>query len=183
MRCYINNFSATLTEDLGENKNNAYLILEDKSMQLLTDALTISDGGFFIRLTLQNEDATVFELIDVYKNYWGDFVILGGGREGTQPAAWPTGTRVLCAATADSFRNTTMTKTVSGYEHESGRETIIEIDYREGNSQKIKLYFHDKPMIYSVVISNMQDGENMLLELPTDELPIFLNANVLGVQS
>ena len=181
MRCYINNFSTTLTKELGENKNDVRLVLEDQAMQSLTETLTTSNGCFFIRLTLQNDDASVFELIDVYKDYWGDFVILGGGREGTQPVAWPAGTRVLCATTAGSFRNTTMTKTVSGYE--SDRETIIEIDYREGKSQKIKLYFYDKPMIYSVVISNMLDGESLILELPSNELPLFLNASVLEVQA
>ena len=182
MRCYINNFSATLAEDLGENKNKAYLILEDQAMQLLTDALTISDGGFFIRLTLQNEDATVFELIDVYKGYRGDLFILGGGREGTQPAAWPAGTRVLCAATAGSFRDTAPTRTIERYPENSA--IIIEIDYREGKSQQINLmHFSNKPKNYSVYFSNMQDGENMLLELPAGELPVFLNADVSGVQS
>ncbi|MGE9659208.1 hypothetical protein ACQP6C_12045, partial [Snodgrassella alvi] len=62
MRCYINNFSATLAQGLSKNKNKADLILDDQAMQLLTEALTQSNGSFFIRLTLQNNDASVFEL-------------------------------------------------------------------------------------------------------------------------
>ena len=182
MRCYINNFSATLAQGLGKNKNKADLILDDQALQLLTEALTQSNGSFFIRLTLQNNDASVFELIDVYKDYYGDMVILGGGRESTPLTEWPAGTRVLCAATAGSFRDTSPTRTIERYPEDSA--ITIEIDYRDGKSQQINLmHFDDKPKIYSVYFSNMQDGENMLLELPTNELPVFLNADVLGVQS
>ncbi|WP_239323666.1 hypothetical protein [Snodgrassella gandavensis] len=182
MRCYKNNFSTTLVEELALNKKDAELILDEESTELLLQAIPMSRGRHYMRLTLQSADAAEYELIDVYNQYNNSLIICRAGMEETTPAAWPAGTRILCAPTAQSFQPKQITHVNVRWQIDD-RNTLI-IDARNGSTQiLLPAEDGDETAGYPVVFTHMRDGDEMLLELKgidsADQLPDFANATLL----
>ncbi|PIT54739.1 hypothetical protein [Snodgrassella alvi] len=184
MRCYKNNFSTTLVEELALNKKDARLILDEESTELLLQTIPRSRRQHYMRLTLQSADAAEYELIDVYNRYGEDLIICRDGMEDTTPAEWPAGTRILCAPTAQSFQPSQITYVNDRLEI-ANRNTLV-IDARNGKTQ-ILLPIDDvdgeTKEWYPIVFTHMQDGDEMLLEVrgvdSADQLPAFINATLL----
>jgi hypothetical protein len=184
MRYYKNNFSTSLLEELAVNKKDTKLTLDEKSTELLLQSIPNSRGQHYMRLTLQSADAAEYELIDVYNRYGEDLIICRFGMEDTTPAAWPAGTRILCAPTEQSFQNSQITHANVRLEI-ANRNTLI-IDARNGKTQ-ILLPIDDvdgeTKEWYPIVFTHMHDGDEMLLELKgidsADQLPAFINATLL----
>lgn len=159
MRIYLNNFSSQLTAALEQNKNQSILALGDKSTQELRNALP-ADGKHYIRLTLQNRDATEFELIDVV-NFNGYLQIKRSGMEASTIKAWEQGTRITCAPTAGSFNKEKINTYTIDREASTNRlKMVLEIDYQNGRSQ----FLPDGDRLTAIVIRNMGDGDELLIE-------------------
>ncbi|PIT12160.1 hypothetical protein BGI32_10485 [Snodgrassella alvi] len=182
MRCYKNNFSTTLVEELALNKKDVELILDEESTELLLQAIPESRGQHYMRLTLQSADAAEYELIDVYNQYNQSLRICRTGMEETALAAWPAGTRILCAPTAQSFQPSQITYVNDRWEIDDGN--ILTIDAHNGSTQILPAAEDgDETAGYPVVFAHMHDGDEMLLELKgidsVDQLPVFANATLL----
>lgn len=181
MRCYANNFSTTLTYELTADKIESPLGLDTQSTERLLELIPESTGRIFMRLTLQNADASQYELIDVYSRYGESLSICRAGMENTKPAAWPEGTRVLCAPTGQSFTGSEST-------YCNDRQSIkdhdnLVIDIRNGKTQILPVADGDDTAGLPIVFYNMRDGDELLLEVQeaenVNQLPAFLNAMLI----
>ncbi|PIT51418.1 hypothetical protein BHC48_03770 [Snodgrassella communis] len=185
-RCYLNNFSTSLLSPLPENKTNFFCMLSEDATQKINAVLPASNSPenpqYFMRLTLQNADATEYELIDVFR-FFNQLIILQCGAENTVITSWPEGTRVLCASTAGSFSQQRNNNTVIITEMEAISYQIqkIIIDASRGNSQILLLENNSNQQNkLPILITNMQDGDELLLEIKgvdsINALPVLMNA-------
>lgn len=185
MRWYINNFNVALQQELEANKQGAMLFLDDVSTQKITTILpnssSESNPPHFMRLTLQPIDSSGYELIDIC-NMGGMLMILRAGVENTQPAAWPMGTRVLCAATAHGFKTTGNTYIINRELAMYPDWQSLTIDATNGTNQILPPATGEADSL-PIVISNMHDGDEIILELggtnDIADIPVFLNASKL----
>lgn len=185
MRWYINNFNVSLQQELEVDKQWAVLFLDAVSTQKITSILPDSgselNSPHFMRLTLQPIDSSGYELIDIC-NRGGTLIILRAGVENTQPAAWPMGTRVLCAATAHGFKTTGNTYIINRELAMYPDWQSLTIDATNGTNQILPPATGEADNL-PIVISNMQDGDEMILELcgtnDIANIPVFLNASKL----
>lgn len=162
MRIYANNFKTKLIDTLPLEKNDCILPIEDEIKDYLLDLLPENDGRFFLRLTLQKEEN--FEIIDVYQKY-GNIVILRAGQEKSTKKEWDSGTFILCAPTADSLNaKRENTYSIDWVRDLDNRFDILEINFKNGNTQLIREDGSQSFDNYPVYISQMSDGDELIVE-------------------
>ncbi len=90
---FINNFETTLTGDITAAAT---------SMTVASAAgLSLASGEVY-RLTIQNADASLYELVDVTA-ISGNTLTIERGKESTTAQAWASGSTVLCGVTAEQL--------------------------------------------------------------------------------
>ena len=100
---FINNFETTLT---------GAITAAATSMTVANAAgLSLANGEVY-RLTIQNADASLFELVDVTA-ISGNTLTIERGKESTTAQAWASGSIVLCGITAERAYNLESRKTVT----------------------------------------------------------------------
>ncbi len=162
MRIYANNFKTKLLKSLPEDKKNCVLSIDKEIQKYLVNLLSKDDSRFFIRLTLQKEEN--FELIDVCQSH-GILYIARCGQENTTKREWEYGTFVLCAPTAESF-NTKNDNTylINWYEDLVRYTNILEINHKNANTQIVREDDYHSFDNYSVCISQMSDGDELIVD-------------------
>ncbi|UOO89493.1 hypothetical protein LVJ82_00490 [Vitreoscilla massiliensis] len=87
---FINNFETTLT---------GAITAAATSMTVANAAGLSLTSGEVYRLTIQNADATLYELVDVTA-ISSNTLTIERGKEGTKAQEWASGSTVLCGLTA-----------------------------------------------------------------------------------
>ena len=87
---FINNYETKLT---------AAIVAADTSMSVANDTPIVVGVGDVYRLTLQNEDASIYEIVDVTAKS-GSVLTIERGKEGTSALNWSIDTIVICSITA-----------------------------------------------------------------------------------
>ena len=90
---FINNFETSLTGEITAVAT---------SMTVASAAGLSLTSGEVYRLTIQNADATLYELVDVTA-ISGNTLTIERGKEATTVQAWATGSVVLCGVTAEQL--------------------------------------------------------------------------------
>ena len=90
---FINNFETTLT--------GAITAAATSMIVASAAGLSLTSGEVY-RLTIQNADATLYELVDVTA-ISGNTLTIERSKEGTTAQAWATGSVVLCGVTAEQL--------------------------------------------------------------------------------
>ena len=110
---FINNFETTLTIAITTTAT---------SMTVANAAGLSLTSGEVYRLTIQNADASLFELVDVTA-ISGNTLTIERGKESTTAQAWANGSKVLCGVTAEQLSNETRkTVTSSTFSSRNGRK-------------------------------------------------------------
>ena len=100
---FINNYETKLTEQ-------ATAAATSITVSNAAD-LSLAAGEVY-RLTIQNADATLYELVDVTA-ISGNTLTIERGKEGTTALEWASGSTVLCGITAERAYNLESRKTVT----------------------------------------------------------------------
>lgn len=100
---FINNWSTTISAALSASAT---------SMTVTSAAGLSLTSGEVYRLTIQNADASLFELVDVTA-ISSNTLTIERGKEGTTAQEWPIGSTVLCGITAERAYNLESRKTVT----------------------------------------------------------------------
>ena len=83
--------------------------------------LSLTSGEVY-RLTIQNTDASLYELVDVTA-ISGNTLTIERGKEATTAQAWASGSKVLCGVTAEQLSNEARkTVTSSTFSSRNGRK-------------------------------------------------------------
>ena len=110
---FINNFETTLTGEITAVAT---------SMTVASAAGLSLTSGEVYRLTIQNADATLFELVDVTA-ISSNTLTIERGKESTTAQAWANGSKVLCGVTAEQLSNEARkTVTSSTFTSRNGRK-------------------------------------------------------------
>ena len=110
---FINNYETKLT---------AQATAADTSITVVNTAGLSLAAGEVYRMTIQNADASLFELVDVTAISGNTFTI-ERGKESTAAQAWAAGSVVLCGVTAEQLSNETRkTITSSTFTSRDGRK-------------------------------------------------------------
>ena len=102
---FINNFETTLT---------SAITAAATSMTVANAAGLSLTSGEVYRLTIQNADASLYELVDATA-ISGNTLTIGRGKESTTAQAWPTGSKVLCGVTAEQLSKINKTDAEAWY--------------------------------------------------------------------
>lgn len=86
---YLNNYQATLTAS----------ITADATSMTVSKPITLGVGEV-CRLTIQNDDASLFEIVDVTA-VSGTTLTVERGKDGTASQSWESGSVVVCSITAE----------------------------------------------------------------------------------
>ena len=92
---FINNWSTTLSAALSASATSMTVVS--------ATGLSLTSGEVY-RLTIQNADASLFELVDVTA-ISGNTLTIERGKESTTAQAWAAGSVVLCSVTAEQLSN------------------------------------------------------------------------------
>lgn len=110
---FINNWGTTLSAALSASAT---------SMTVASAAGLSLTSGEVYRLTIQNADATLFELVDVTA-ISSNTLTIERGKESTTAQAWAAGSVVLCSVTAEQLSNEARkTVTNSTFSSRNGRK-------------------------------------------------------------
>ena len=110
---FINNFETSLTSAITTTAT---------SMTVANAAGLSLTSGEVYRLTIQNADASLFELVDVTA-ISGNTLTIERGKESTTAQAWAAGSVVLCSVTAEQLSNEARkTVTNSTFTSRNGRK-------------------------------------------------------------
>lgn len=100
---FINNWSTTLSAELTASATSMTVVS--------ATGLSLTSGEVY-RLTIQNADASLYELVDVTA-ISGNTLTIERGKEGTTALEWASGSTVLCGITAERAYNLESRKTVT----------------------------------------------------------------------
>ena len=89
---FINNYETELTVQAE---------IADTTITVSSPPSTLGVGEVY-RLTIQNEDATLFEIVDV-TSIAGDVLTVTRGKESTTVQQWEDGSKVICSVTAEQM--------------------------------------------------------------------------------
>ena len=114
-------------------------------------------AGEVYRLTIQNADATLFELVDVAA-ISGNTLTIERGKEATTAQAWATGSVVLCGVTAEQLDK--LNSSGSGGSNETWyTATSDTLDIANGSKQKRTLTAN------ATLAFTLNDGDDLTLIL------------------
>ena len=156
---FINNFETTLTSAITASATSMTVVN--------ATGLSLTSGEVY-RLTIQNADATLYELVDVTA-ISGNTLTIERGKESTTAQTWAAGSVVLCGVTAEQLGKLNSSGGGSSNEtwHTATNNTI---NIANGSKQKRTLSAN------GALTFNLNDGEmlNLLLN-PVTFTPTFTN--------
>ena len=144
---FINNFETTLT---------GAITAPATSMTVANAAGLSLTSGEVYRLTIQNADATLYELVDVTA-ISGNTLTMERGKESSTAQAWAAGSVVLCGVTAEQLGK--LNSSGSGVTETWHMATSNTIDIANGSKQKRTL------TAAATLAFTLNDGDDLTLIL------------------